>query len=476
MKFNCPQCNKPYLIADERVRGKILKIRCKNCSTVITVREGMEQGGSAGRRAKPPGAGGGRAQSEADPMELSGRDLLRRPESPQRLSSVMLEADEDMPPPPDDEWYVSVDGVQEGPFSLERAREWVASRGSEEEIYCWRDTFEDWLPVEEVHEFQNARRMSKLALRAPPVVPTPSLGAMMPMSERATSGPDPDLFGEESMTTIDPRPFAGMGERGLMSAASAESEPDEPLMSLIVPDDDPPPAAVRAPAAAVRAPAPAQDPPLPTERPVLGRPLSMPAIAAANASADLSAAAPRAWLSDPLSGPQPALRLPSPYPTLSDSQQAGLSGAPAPRARSGMRMFLVVMLLLAVVGSGVGAYVFVRKFVRPGGGNVLSPDDSGDGALPKLQPQDVSAALYRPEVQAALKKCYESARKEDPQRNIGRIDLDLTVNPSGQVASIVLSEHAGTRFGDCLTQSIQTWAFSPSAEGVSARVPLIFGP
>jgi predicted Zn finger-like uncharacterized protein len=467
MKFNCPQCNKPYLIADERVRGKILKIRCKNCSNVITVREGMEQGGP-GRRARPPGAAAarGRAPSEAEPMELSGRDL-RRPETPQRLSTAMLEADEDAIPPPDDEWYVSVDGVQEGPFSLERARDWVANRGSEDEIYCWRDTFEDWLPVEDVPELQNARRLSKLALRAPPVGPTPSPNAMRPAPERAASAPDADLFGgeDESMTTIDPRPFAAMGERILApSPAAGASSDSEPLMRLIVADDDRPPTRVPAPA-------PASAPAMPSERPVLERPLSMPAVASVDASADQSAAAPRAWLSDALSGPQPALRLPSPYPTLSEVHPGAVSSAPAP-AR-GKRMFLLVVLLLAVIGSGVGAYTVVRKFVRPDSGG---PGDAGDSTLPPLRPEDVSAALQRPEVQTALKQCYERARKDEPELPIGRIDLDLTVNAAGQVARVALSQHAETKFGTCLAESIRTWTFDPSASGVSARVPLIFGP
>ena len=41
MKFLCDRCKTRYSIGDERVRGKILKIRCKNCANVITVREGM---------------------------------------------------------------------------------------------------------------------------------------------------------------------------------------------------------------------------------------------------------------------------------------------------------------------------------------------------------------------------------------------------------------------------------------------------
>src|SRR3569623_916094 len=39
MKFVCERCHTKYSIADEKVRGKVLKVRCKSCETVITVRE-----------------------------------------------------------------------------------------------------------------------------------------------------------------------------------------------------------------------------------------------------------------------------------------------------------------------------------------------------------------------------------------------------------------------------------------------------
>ena len=41
MKFLCERCKTRYSIGDDCVRGKISKIRCKNCANVITVREGM---------------------------------------------------------------------------------------------------------------------------------------------------------------------------------------------------------------------------------------------------------------------------------------------------------------------------------------------------------------------------------------------------------------------------------------------------
>ena len=56
MKFLCDRCKTRYSIGDDRVRGKILKIRCKNCANVITVREGMDTAETTARAAaaRPP--------------------------------------------------------------------------------------------------------------------------------------------------------------------------------------------------------------------------------------------------------------------------------------------------------------------------------------------------------------------------------------------------------------------------------------
>ena len=44
MKIACESCGAKYSIADEKVQGKVFKIRCKRCSEVIVVR-GDQQGG-----------------------------------------------------------------------------------------------------------------------------------------------------------------------------------------------------------------------------------------------------------------------------------------------------------------------------------------------------------------------------------------------------------------------------------------------
>ena len=63
MKFQCDRCKTRYSIGEEKIRGKVLKIRCKNCSAVITVREGQSSTGAEGKEpaaaAKEPTAAKG---------------------------------------------------------------------------------------------------------------------------------------------------------------------------------------------------------------------------------------------------------------------------------------------------------------------------------------------------------------------------------------------------------------------------------
>ena len=122
MKFHCDRCKTRYSIADDRVRGKILKIRCKNCSSVITVKEGGQVSGprparlatSDGARvaAARGRAGGRRRATSTSGSALQGafEQALRRPQS---IGAVDMT---DAPAVLAAEWYVSQDGAQFGPF------------------------------------------------------------------------------------------------------------------------------------------------------------------------------------------------------------------------------------------------------------------------------------------------------------------------------------------------------------------------
>ena len=106
MKFVCDKCKTRYSIGEDRVRGKILKIRCKNCANVITVREGLD----------------------ADGGHASGRPRTTTGAPPTGSISTAKAASPPPPPALEQEWYVSIDGVQSGPHSLAEAQKWVTSK------------------------------------------------------------------------------------------------------------------------------------------------------------------------------------------------------------------------------------------------------------------------------------------------------------------------------------------------------------
>ena len=51
MKIVCDACSAKYSIADDKVKGKVFKIRCKKCSNIIVVRG---TAGAAGAEEAPP--------------------------------------------------------------------------------------------------------------------------------------------------------------------------------------------------------------------------------------------------------------------------------------------------------------------------------------------------------------------------------------------------------------------------------------
>jgi predicted Zn finger-like uncharacterized protein len=202
MKFHCDRCKTRYSIADERVRGKILKIRCKNCSAVITVKEGgqVPTPASPPRIPDEPRAKQGASKAAAGPARLatsapspaarpaaasakasgparathSGHQVAR-PAAQAKPSSALQGAFQqalrkpadqtpsaadsvsNAPATLDAEWYLSEDGDQDGPFELRQAQDWVAARQDDDELYCWSEGFDDWLPVEKVSHFRGLR-------------------------------------------------------------------------------------------------------------------------------------------------------------------------------------------------------------------------------------------------------------------------------------------------------------------------------
>lgn len=121
MKFYCDRCNAKYSIADEKVRGKIVKVRCKRCSDIITVSEDTNR---AHQSLPGTGSGGGR-------------------------SSVSSGG-------PGKEWYYSVQGETYGPIGEKALVEKYRSGEVSANSYVWREGFGDWDSASSVEPFSSA--------------------------------------------------------------------------------------------------------------------------------------------------------------------------------------------------------------------------------------------------------------------------------------------------------------------------------
>jgi predicted Zn finger-like uncharacterized protein len=109
MKIVCDSCGTKYSISDDKVRGKVFKIRCKKCSHIIVVR------------------GTNEVASAAAPVAAAA--------------------------PADGGWHLVVDGDQVGPVPESDVRGRIERGEINAETYVWKEGFADWLKLSAIAEF-----------------------------------------------------------------------------------------------------------------------------------------------------------------------------------------------------------------------------------------------------------------------------------------------------------------------------------
>jgi predicted Zn finger-like uncharacterized protein len=192
VKFSCPKCETKYSIADEKVRGKVLKIRCKKCENVITLRE------QPAAEAQPPPEEPTRAVA-MDPAMLAGlRQTLEAPQPrketatsraqaaparaatqvPQRQATATVRAEHPtagahaLAPSPlsSPEWFLAIKGQQAGPMGAEDVRAKLLSGEAELRTYAWCEGMGDWKRLSDIPEFRAPSRPPPPPLPPPPPV------------------------------------------------------------------------------------------------------------------------------------------------------------------------------------------------------------------------------------------------------------------------------------------------------------------
>lgn len=178
MKFNCENCGTRYTLSDEKVKNRVLKIRCKVCEDVIIVRD------PAHAASRPPSL------------------------APAPVAEV--------------EWYVSRDGGSpEGPMPLERLVDRIKRSALEPTDMVWNQSMTAWARAEVAldAEFKAARA----------TVPRPPI-PKLPRPPGRIAEPAPLL----------PRPARKAVKTPAPLAAKPPATPAEAQVAPKVPRSDPP--------------------------------------------------------------------------------------------------------------------------------------------------------------------------------------------------------------------------------------------
>jgi len=177
MKIVCDSCGAKYSIADEKVAGKIFKIRCKKCASVLEVR-----GDQTGAQALEPTSQG--------PSQEAG-------------------------------WYVVVDGEQRGPLAPIELSQLFAKGSVGLDSYVWKEGFDDWKIASDVPELVEILGGIGSAARGET--------AKIPTEDSARFGTGGDLFadGNGREPTGEVEPERGVFDDPEPAAAAASEEASE---------------------------------------------------------------------------------------------------------------------------------------------------------------------------------------------------------------------------------------------------------
>ncbi|MGB5501553.1 MAG: GYF domain-containing protein [Polyangiales bacterium] len=262
MRFECDSCHAKYKIADQKVRGRVVRFPCRRCDHKIlvdgrdgdpdvTVPAGSAYGFEEVRRSRPepaapftheaptararrPSSSGRRRSSSMPPRRPSA--AARRVSSiPAAASSALVGQHPDLAPalptapagPPITvsgevpQWHVSINDVPVGPVRLEELGHKIDAGAVSEYSLVWREGLEEWRPLATVPELMallHQRRHSGPPSRT-------SFSSMPPFVDSQTS-----ITGSSERTVVS----------APMAAFDAAGVPHDfvPLADSLAPDED----------------------------------------------------------------------------------------------------------------------------------------------------------------------------------------------------------------------------------------------
>jgi len=368
VKFLCDSCKAKYQIADEKVAGKTVRMKCRKCGHQIEVRAAVTEtsvsaapptapdaprapaaaknslatslSATKPRAPSAPSAGAGAAAGAgggalAGAFQRTVQDGGSSAHGSSQPSAIELSVT--------DEWYVAINGVPVGPVRISELRRKAASGAVTEDSLCWQEGLEEWRPVRSVPELativREAAQGNRPSLISPPPA-DPRMSAPPRAPQRPAAPRAPEAARPSSPPAEPPRPFAAPSRSNVVPLRVAASSPSDEVAALASP--------LAGGASAALAPQ-IQTQPTPSPAPQISPapPPPAPAPPAPVAVADPFAIPPAAPAVAPPAAPAAAAAVAAPAP---------------PARRAGVPLWFWLVALFTVSFGGVAAYaLFFRQ-------------------------------------------------------------------------------------------------------------------
>lgn len=361
MKFLCDQCKAKYQIADDKVAGRTVRMKCRKCGHLIEVRAEVTESSVARQapRADEPRSTGGLAtslsaarptRSSVAPGALAGafHKRFQNDDEDEKTMMAMAPTAASFEASVTEEWYAAINGLPVGPMRLAELRTKAAAGAITEDTLVWQEGFEEWRPVKTttqllgiVREAVPSKALTGQANQqanqssAPPVV-APRVAVTRPSPARVTAplGPAPAAL----RSNVVPISRGGAGGAGGAAAAAA-------LAPVTHPVAHPSPAAHAQPAAALSVVA------APVTNPFAGvDPFAAPA-------ADPFAFPP----SEPAAAVSAPMFTPAPAPVAELAPRSALVSIPPPPPARSMAPLMFVAAVVLAGAFGITAAVMTFK-------------------------------------------------------------------------------------------------------------------
>ncbi len=218
VNVSCTNCGKRYVLSDDKVAGKTsVKIRCKQCQSLISIDVANADGQVSGASSPMPATRGSGALAMAAVQQPTG--------SPWEEEATKAMPALDMT----SQWHAMIGGVQQGPFDVRALMAKVAAGEVTLRTYLWKTGMGDWKRAADVAEVSAIFAGAGAAPSSSPSQPNkPITRTSQPVARKdiavANELPSPGVTRPRGGNVADPLPAGNQLSAAPTIAAGPQSD------------------------------------------------------------------------------------------------------------------------------------------------------------------------------------------------------------------------------------------------------------